>query len=105
MLTGVAGVIAEGLALTVTMAVALQIPPTEYVIVVVPGVNAFTIPLDEPIVAMAPLLLVHIPAGAVLPNGDVLPTHTLNVPVMGPGDVTIVSTENTELLPHELAIV
>ena len=53
-------------------------------IVLVPGVIPVTIP-EEPIMATAVLLLVHIPPPAVLPNIVVAPAHTCSVPLITEG--------------------
>jgi hypothetical protein len=47
-----------------------------------------TIPLDEPTVAIAILLLLQVPPGVASDKVVVCPTHTLGVPVIGVGGVT-----------------
>jgi hypothetical protein len=90
MLTILDGVIAGGRALTVNKVVAVQPAPTEYVIVTTPGVMPVTIPDDEPTVAIAELLLLHVPAPTLLKT-VLAPTHTLGVPTFAAGELTTVS--------------
>jgi hypothetical protein len=90
--------------LTVTFVVVEQIPLRVYVMVVTPGVNAFTRPDEEPIEATATLLLVHIPE----PISDkvvVAPAHKTVVPdiATGAGNTFTVSTEAR--LPHDVVSV
>lgn len=56
-------VMADGGALTVNTPVTKHPPGSTYEIMVVPAVRAVTIPSDDPIVATARLLLVHVPPG------------------------------------------
>ncbi len=74
--TGVAGVIATGVALTRTGAVAKHVP-IEYEMIAVPGPTPFTLPVVLPTVAMAVLLLLHVPPGVAFVSVTKLPTHTL----------------------------
>jgi hypothetical protein len=61
------------------------------VIIEVPTATPVGIPLNDPIVAMAVLLLVHIPPGTLLPNKPVCPTHKLVEPVMAVGvELTVI---------------
>jgi hypothetical protein len=52
-----------------------------YVIVVVPAATPVTTPDDDPIVAIAGVLLVQVPPDGVPDNIIVEPTHTAMVPV------------------------
>ena len=52
-------------------------------IVAVPPATPVTIPLPEPIVAIAALLLVHAPAPEASVNVTEEPTHTGALPIMG----------------------
>jgi len=63
--------------LTVTVVVAAQPALETKAIVAVPVARPLTIPLDEPTVAMAVLLLLHVPVPAV--NVKVVPVHILLV--------------------------
>lgn len=54
--------------------------------VTVPAATPVTTPVDEPIVAIVVLPLVHTPPGTALLNVVTAPTHTLEVPVMGVGN-------------------
>lgn len=58
----------------------------------VPGDTPTTEPVVSPIVAVAVLLLVHVPAGVALLRAVVLPTHTVAVPVMAAGSGWTVTT-------------
>lgn len=51
----------------------------------VPDATPVTTPLDEPTVACAVLLLVHVPPAILLLNVVVWPTHTVGVPVITDG--------------------
>ena len=61
MLMGVAGVIDDGFGLTVRVDITKH-EPTEYVIVTLPADTPVAVPLEEPIVATAVLLLTQAPA-------------------------------------------
>ena len=50
----------------------------------VPGEMPMTIPVEEPTVATAVLLLLHCPPDVVSDNVREEPTQTLAVPLMGP---------------------
>ncbi len=52
-------------------------------IVTVPEATPVTTPVDEPTVAIAVLLLLHVPPDVALLSVVVLPWQTLAVPVMG----------------------
>ena len=83
--------IVPGAVLTVTTAVAVQMPPVVYVIVAVPAEIPVTVPEPEPMVAMAGLLLVHMPPVTALVRVVVAPTQTCRVPPMEAGVVTTVT--------------
>ena len=55
-------------------------------IVTGPGVRPHTVPLDSPAVAVAGLLLVHVPPVTRSPSVVQAPTHTVDAPVMPLGD-------------------
>jgi hypothetical protein len=74
--TVVAPVIADGDAFTVTTTVCTQPEPIEYVTVAVPGVTPVTTPLAEPMAAIPPGLIVHVPPGTRSPRVVVVATHT-----------------------------
>jgi hypothetical protein len=79
-------VMIAGKGLTVKEEIVLQPVAKEYVIFTTPGTTPVTIPVNEPTVATAILLLVQVPPPVLLVSVVVLPSHTLNVPVMGTGD-------------------
>lgn len=56
-----------------------------YVMVVVPAISALTTPDDEPMVAMAGLLLLQVPPGVASVSVVVKPMQPLVVPFMVPG--------------------
>jgi hypothetical protein len=68
--------IAPGNGLTVTTDVILQPVGSKYVIVAVPEPAAVTIPEEEPMVAIAPLLLLHIPLAVASVNDVADPRQT-----------------------------
>jgi hypothetical protein len=72
----VLGVIAGGVALTVNVAVTLQVP-IAYVIIDVPATSPVAAPELEPIVATARFPLVHVPPDTEFDNVVVLPSHTV----------------------------
>ena len=84
--------IAEGVAFTVKDIVAVDVP-TLYDMVTTPALIPVTIPVVRPTVAIAVLLLLHVPPVAALVSVRLLPTHTLGVPVMGviPPAVTVIT--------------
>jgi hypothetical protein len=67
------------------------------VIVTVPEATPVTTPVVEPTVAIAVLLLLHVPPDVALLSVVILPGHTLAVPVMGDNGLFL-KTE-TELAP------
>jgi hypothetical protein len=74
----------EGNGFTVSGLVAMQVEPSEKVMVVTPAATPVTIPAD-PTVAIPVLLLLHIPPPASL-KVVVEPIHTCVTPVIGEGD-------------------
>ena len=88
--TFVTPVIAAGSGCTTSIALMLQPVPRVYVITVVPGTSADTMPVEDPIVAMVVLPLLHVPPGALL-NVVVNPTHTPRDPVIADGNGLIVT--------------
>lgn len=77
--------IAPGLALTVTVLVTLQPVGNVYDICDVPAVNPFTMPSAEPMVAIAGLLLAHVPPAGVEPSVVAEPAQIDAVPVITVG--------------------
>jgi hypothetical protein len=78
---------ADGAALTVTAAMVVAVPQslvTVYVIAALPLAMPVTTPLALPTIATPVLLLLHIPPDAALVNVIVLPTHTVDVPIIAP---------------------
>jgi len=71
----------SGLGLTVNTTVALLVP-TVYEIIHVPAVMPVTIPVEEPTVAIAVLVLLQTPPDVVSVNVRVEPIQTLAVPLM-----------------------
>ena len=83
---------AVGSGSTVTTAVIKQpVDDNVYVIVVVPTVPPFTIPVADPIVALV-LLLVHVPPPVASLNVVVSPKHTLRSPSIAVGTGFTVTT-------------
>jgi len=80
-------------ALTVTMAVVVHPAGVVYTIVVVPFDNAFTTPVVAPIVATVTVPLLHVPPPTASASVDVLPTHKINVPVIGANGFTVTTAE------------
>jgi hypothetical protein len=70
--------------------VAVQPGPSEYVIVVIPGVTPQTIPLDMPAVA-ALLLLLHVPPAVPSVSGIQEPWQTLEPPAIATGGALTVN--------------
>jgi hypothetical protein len=62
--------------------------------IAVPEVTPETIPVVDPTVATAILLLIHKPPPTVLPSVVVLRTHTLVVPVIVAGEALTVTVLN-----------
>jgi hypothetical protein len=83
--------IAVGPALTVITAVLKQLAPTMKVIVVVPALTPVTTPVLMSTVALAVLLLLHVPPPVLL-SVVVPPIHTLVVPEIVPTDVLTVTS-------------
>ena len=82
--------IADGDGITVTTAVAVQpVALTRYIMVVVPGMSAETLP-DISIVATDAVVLVHVPPGVASANVTEDPVHTLNVPVTASTELTLI---------------
>ena len=79
-------VIAPTLPNTFTVAVTEQPAALIYVIVAAPGEMPLTTPVPEPIVAMAGLLLLHVPPVVALLRVVVKPGQTLVVPVIAVGN-------------------
>ena len=59
--------------------------------VAMPPAMPFTMPLDEPILAMVGSLLVQMPPVAVLLNVDEVPAQNVRVPVIDEGNGVIVT--------------
>ena len=91
-------VIPAGKGFTVTTTLIEQ-PPPVHMIVDVPVVSPETIPDDEPTVATAGAVLLHVTDGVVLESALVFPTHTSNDPVIGFGFGLTVTTLVTVQLP------
>jgi hypothetical protein len=64
--------------------------------ITVPGDTPVTIPVVDPIDAMKPLELLHVPPVVASANVVVKPWHTLNVPAIGSGDGLTVKSEVTK---------
>ena len=79
--TFVVPVIVVGCELTVTTVVLIQPVFSVYVIIAVPASAPESTPLDDPMVALA-LLLLHVPPAGVEFNVDVAPVHMFVVPVI-----------------------
>lgn len=82
-----APVMADGITFTVTVVVALHPPARLYVMVAVPGATPTTIPELDTTVAIAVLLLVHMPPLTVLLSGMLAVAHTADGPVIAGGVV------------------
>jgi hypothetical protein len=80
-------VIPAGAAFTVIALYIRQPVPSEYVIVTVPAAIPLTIPLSEPMVATAILLLLHAPPPTPSLSIVVPPTHTFDDPLIAGGAV------------------
>ena len=78
-------VMLAGNELTVATTVAKQPAAVVYVIVTVPVVNPFTIPLAEPTLALNGMLLVHVPPVIASLRVVVAPRHTPGFPVIAGG--------------------
>jgi hypothetical protein len=97
-------VIAAGCVFIVTIFVAGVPQPIEYVIVQVPAETPVTIPVDEPTVALAVLLLIHEPPPVVLANVVDDPAHIVAVPVIAATELLTV-TILLALVPHPVEYV
>ena len=78
----------------VTRVVATQPAVTIYLIVSTPGAIPNTTPVEVPTVAtvaIAGVLLFHVPSIITLPRSELAPTHRAVVPVIGPGVVLTVT--------------
>jgi hypothetical protein len=62
-----------------------------YDIVATPPTSPFAIPVDEPMVAMVVLLLLHVPPGVPSVNVAVEPTHILYDPMINDGSGLMVT--------------
>ena len=90
--------IAEGTALTVTMAVVLQ-PPAVYTMASVPGATPVTAP---PLTVATTPLLLHTPPAVAELNVVVAPAHTLIAPVIAAGDAfTVIAFVTVQPVPNE----
>lgn len=89
--TAVGPVIAAGAGLTVIAVVVKQPVPNVYVIVAVPANIPLTMPVPDPTLATAVLLLAHVPPPTELLNVLVVPSHTFITPVMAGGGGFIVA--------------
>jgi hypothetical protein len=65
-----------------TLAVTTQPPVSVLVIIALPAVTPVTVPVDEPTVATAVLLLVQVPAPPVLPSVAEVPWQIALTPVI-----------------------
>ena len=85
--------IAVGVVLTVTTAVRKQdVAVMMYDIVVVPALTPVTIPVPEPMVPTAVLLLDHVPPPVELVKAVIEPAHTDSVPLIAFGKAFTVTT-------------
>jgi hypothetical protein len=92
----------DGDGLTDCVRVALVQPlPKVYVIVVVPVATPVTTPVELFIVAVAGVLLLHVPPGVVVVNATVALTHEIEAPVIAAGVWFTVTTELAGV-PHPL---
>ena len=73
-------------------------------ITAVPATLPVTIPVVSPIDAIPGILLDHRPLAVVSAYVVVSPTHTLSVPVIGPGNGTIVTCMATRGLSHPATV-
>lgn len=89
-------VMAAGMGCTVNTDVVKQVLGKVYVMIVVPGGGVADMPVTRPVpkptVAIAGLLLVHVPLGTGWLSVVVNPSHTLNVPVIATGAGVTVTT-------------
>src|SRR5580704_16052956 len=95
--------IADGNVFTVITAVVLHPVGSVYVIVVVPGATPVTIPVAEPTVAIAGLLLTHVPPPASV-SVIVAAGHTCSVPLIAVGNgFTVTVIVALQLIPVDTA--
>lgn len=83
-------VITAGAGLIVTGLVTVHPEPNEYVITAAPATIPVTIPLSDPIVAEAVLLL-HAPPGTRSLKVALAPAHTVAAPEIAAGEVLTVT--------------
>lgn len=69
--------------------------------VVFPDANPVTIPVLEPTIAAATLLLVHTPPVVVLLKVVAAPTHKEGKPVLADGDTTVITDVAMQPAPKE----
>jgi hypothetical protein len=67
----------------------MQPVPNEYDIIAVPFVTPVAVPVDEPMLATAVLLLLHVPPVEALLSDIVDPGHNAATPVIGDADPTV----------------
>jgi hypothetical protein len=93
---------ATGAATTVTTEVAVQ-PVEERVklITAVPELMPVTTPVEALTVATLVLLLLHVPVPEELLNVVVRPGHTVKVPVLAEGAITVTTLVALQMLPTE----
>jgi hypothetical protein len=82
---GAVNMLTLGALFTVTCAVILQPEESVYVIVGVPAATPVTVPVVDPIVASAVLLLVHVPPVVASLNVSVAPGQIAPAPVIDAG--------------------
>lgn len=75
-------VMAAGPVATVTKVVVVHPLAVVYVIVEVPAATGYTTPVDEVIVAFDVALLLHVPPSTSALSVDVVPVHTVVLPVI-----------------------
>jgi hypothetical protein len=85
-------VVVEGAAFTVRFLLALHPVGSVYEIVVMPMATPLITPVEEPTVATAVLLLLHVPPDDAEVSVVVLPTHVTAVPVIDAGKGSTVTT-------------
>jgi len=98
-------VIAAGSGLTVSVVVVKHPVGAVYVIItVVPPVTPVTIPDDEPTVALAVLLLVHVPPAGVDVSVILAPGQAIDGPAIGVGGAFSTSAVAIDTALEELAV-
>jgi hypothetical protein len=90
-------VIMAGVAPTVRMSVIKQPADDVYVILVVPAVTPEAIPVEEPMVATARVVLLHVPPAGVELSVVVLPIQADRVPPIADGRAV---TETSRVAPQ-----